>query len=88
MPLEKEILSETDRYNEHIMTRLRTKWGVSLKDIEGIFGIKYRDHLLSNVKQHLDRENLILADDCLRISRKGKFLTDGIASDLFLVNLD
>jgi oxygen-independent coproporphyrinogen-3 oxidase len=37
------VLSVTDRYNEYVMTGLRTIWGVSLDRIEAEFGQTYSD---------------------------------------------
>ncbi|GHC46931.1 radical SAM family heme chaperone HemW [Ulvibacter litoralis] len=86
LPSESEVLSETDKYNEYIMTGLRTKWGVSLEKIALQFGEKQRDYLLSQAKDHLRKNNLLLENNTLLVTKKGKFLSDGIASDLFLTN--
>lgn len=88
LPSEKEILSKTDKYNEYIMTGLRTKKGVSLEKIESEFGKNFSEYLLKQAKSALKNELLILENQTLKISKKGKFLSDGIAADLFLVNLD
>jgi oxygen-independent coproporphyrinogen-3 oxidase len=88
LPLEMEKLSATDRYNEYIMTGLRTKWGVSVQFVENQFGIKTKEYLLQQAKTHLKTEKLLLNDHTLLVSQKGKFFTDGIAADLFLVNLE
>jgi len=87
IPLEFEVLSVTDKYNEYIMTGLRTMWGVSLVKVENDFGKRYRDYLLEQVEKHVENQLLYFEDDTLKITKKGKFLGDGIASDLFLVNL-
>ena len=86
LPSEKEILSETDRYNEYIMTGLRTIWGVSLTRIECEFGKTYLDYLLKQSAKFVADGFLSIEDNILKTTAKGKFLTDGIASDLFLVN--
>lgn len=88
LPNETEILSITDRYNEYIMTGLRTIWGVSLERIEKEFGNDYLDYLKQNAQKYLDDEKLILENDILRTTKKGKFFSDGIASDLFWLNLE
>jgi oxygen-independent coproporphyrinogen-3 oxidase len=85
---ETETLSETDRYNEYVMTGLRTIWGVSLAKIEAEFGEKYLHYLMQNAQQYLDSGKLILENNVLRTTRKGKFFCDGIASDLFYLNLE
>ena len=83
-----EILSLTDRYNEYVMTGLRTIWGVSLERIENEFGKSYLEYLLQNAELHLKEKKLEIFDNVLKTTRKGKFFCDGIASDLFFLNLD
>ena len=86
LPNEIEILSLTDRYNEYVMTGLRTIWGVSLQKIELEFGKEYLNYLEKQV-QKFSNDNLVFIENhILKPTQKGKFLTDGIASDLFIVN--
>ncbi|NDP28032.1 MAG: radical SAM family heme chaperone HemW [Flavobacterium sp.] len=86
LPNEIEILSKTDRYNEYIMTGLRTIWGVSLDKILDEFGNEYLDYLQKQSQKFLNDGLLFVENSILKPTRKGKFLTDGIASDLFMVN--
>lgn len=86
LPNEIEILSKTDRYNEYIMTGLRTIWGVSLDKVEKEFGKEYLDYLNKQARKFMDDKLLSIEDNILKATKKGKFLTDGIASDLFYVN--
>ena len=87
LPNETEMLSVTDRYNEYIMTGLRTIWGVSLEKIEMEFGANYLNYLKQQLPKFLDDGLLSIENNILRTTTKGKFLTDGIASDLFYLNL-
>lgn len=87
IPIEKEILSITDQYNEYIMTGLRTIWGVSLKKVEQNFGKHYLKYLNQQAEKHILEHLLYIDDGILRTTRKGKFFSDGIASDLFKLNL-
>ncbi|MFD0990176.1 radical SAM family heme chaperone HemW [Mariniflexile jejuense] len=87
LPIEIEILSTTDKYNEYIMTGLRTVWGVSLRKVEHDFGILYKKYLLEQSQKHINEHLLYIDDDTLLVTKKGKFLSDGIASDLFKINL-
>ena len=87
LPLETETLTKTDRYNEYIMTGLRTIWGVSLDRIEEEFGKTYLDYLNQQAAKFIEDHLLFVDDNILRTTKKGKFLSDGIASDLFLLNL-
>ncbi|WP_310276679.1 radical SAM family heme chaperone HemW [Flavobacterium piscis] len=88
LPIETEILSKSDRYNEYIMTGLRTIWGVSLERIEKEFGKDYLNYLKKQAQKFLDDELVFIENNILKPTSKGKFLTDGIASDLFYLNLD
>ena len=87
-PNETEILSKTDRYNEYIMTGLRTIWGVSLDRIENEFGKDYLNYLKNQSQKFIKDELLFIENEILKPTKKGKFLTDGIASDLFYLNLE
>lgn len=86
LPLEIETLTTTDRYNEYIMTGLRTIWGVSFVRIKEEFGETYLDYLNQQAAKFIEEHLLFVDDDVLRATKKGKFLSDGIASDLFLLN--
>ena len=88
LPSEVEILSHEDRYNEYIMTGLRTIWGVSLNRIENEFGEMFLKYLLKQAEKFFSDGLLSINDNILKTTRKGKFLADGIASDLFLINLE
>ena len=88
LPLETEILSKSDRYNEYIMTGLRTIWGVSLEKIEKEFGLDYLNYLQKQTEKFLNDDLLSIKNNILKPTAKGKFLTDGIASDLFYLNLE
>ncbi|MCC9062856.1 radical SAM family heme chaperone HemW [Flavobacterium piscisymbiosum] len=88
LPLETETLTISDRYNEYIMTGLRTIWGVSLERIETEFGLEYLDYLKKQSQKFLNDDLLSIENNILKPTAKGKFLTDGIASDLFYLNLE
>lgn len=88
LPSETENLSKTDQYNEYIMTGLRTIWGVSLKRIETEFGTKYLNYLYQQAEKYISDNLLEIENNVLKTTKKGKFLSDGIASDLFLLNLE
>ena len=88
LPLEEETLTITDRYNEYVMTGLRTIWGISLMKIQTEFGNSYYKYLLKQSDKYI-QEGLLFADrDILCVTKKGKFLCDGIASDLFMIKLN
>lgn len=88
---ESEILSKNNRFNEIIMMGLRTIWGVDLNKIESEFGIIYKTKLIAQAQKYICQGFLIIKADAtqqssiLKITDKGLFLADGIASDLFVV---
>ncbi|WP_047246449.1 radical SAM family heme chaperone HemW [Maribacter thermophilus] len=87
LPMETEELSDRDKYNEYVMTGLRTIWGVSINRVISDFGPQYETYLLSRSKKYIAEKLLTLEDNVLLTTKKGKFLADGIAADLFMVNL-
>ena len=86
LPIERETLTKTDGYNEYIMTGLRTIWGVSFDKIKTDFGEKYIKYLEKQSEKYIEQELLYIENQILKTTQKGKFLSDGISSDLFMVN--
>jgi len=87
LPIEIETLTKTDQYNEYIMTGLRTIWGVSLVKVERDFGIVFKDYLMEQADVFINQHLLYIDEDHLRVTKKGQFLSDGIVSELFKINL-
>ncbi|WP_115461079.1 radical SAM family heme chaperone HemW [Winogradskyella aurantiaca] len=87
LPSEIETLTKVDRYNEYVMTRLRTKWGISLNYIKKEFGELYLQYLMDQAHSFIEGHLLFHDKDQLYVSKKGLFLSDGIASQLFKLNL-
>ena len=85
VPAEVEELSVTDRYNEYVMTRLRTQFGVNLQEIKTLFGEKLALYFEKEARVFFEKELLKEESDKILITKKGKFLSDGIAADLFYV---
>ena len=70
------------------MTRLRTSNGISLAEISEAFGERFTAYLLKMAQPHIDQGRLAQINHHLVVTKKGKFLSDGIAADLFLVRLE
>lgn len=87
LPQTIEKLSTVDRYNEAIMIGLRASWGVSLTQLEIQLGKRYRNHLQKEATRFIHEGLLHIEDDCLKATRKGAFVADGISADLFLIDL-
>lgn len=82
---EMELLSREERYNEFILTGLRTMWGIDLQELEKRFGKAFLDHCMRNVEPYLKRELVRLESYSLILTREGIFISDGIMSDLMWV---
>ncbi|MBE6345621.1 MAG: radical SAM family heme chaperone HemW [Lentimicrobiaceae bacterium] len=81
---EKEILTKDDKFNEYVMTSLRTSWGCNVKKITTDYGISYANHFLKNIKKYLDSGVMINRDDNFILTDKGMLFADGIAAELFV----
>jgi oxygen-independent coproporphyrinogen-3 oxidase len=68
------------------MTGLRTIWGISLDRIEREFGKSYLDYIRKHALKFINDDLLFIENEILKPTPKGKFLCDGIASDLFMLN--
>ena len=80
--LEEELLSPENRFNELIMTGLRTKWGVNLTELNSIFPIST---LFNTMVADFVRSNDILVNaDSIYLTQQGKLKADHIASSLFI----
>ncbi len=80
---ELETLSATDRFNEYIMTSLRTIEGLDLLQVATGFGIEKKDLLGKKAAPYIQANQMILADEKLILTRKGKLFADGIAAGMF-----
>jgi len=82
LPVEKEVLTETQKINEYIMTSLRTMEGIDLDLVQ----LKFGEHMAGNVKKKAGRfsqERIFIANDFIRLTDAGKLFADGIAAELF-----
>ena len=82
---ESEQLSDRDRYNEYVMTRLRTSKGIDLSDFKQRFSPFHLRYLLENLKKHTDGGNVVKTADNIHLSVKGIYVSDSVMSDLFML---
>lgn len=80
---EKEILTLSQRYDEYVMTSLRTSWGCDLEHIQNAFGQKFSDYCQKQSVKHLNNNQMIKKDNVFYLTNAGKLFADGIAADLF-----
>lgn len=81
---EKEILSKEDKFNEYVMTSLRTSWGCDIEKISAKYGSSYSEHFLKNVKKYLESGEMLKDFNTYRLTDEGMLFADGIAAELFL----
>jgi oxygen-independent coproporphyrinogen-3 oxidase len=82
---ETEELDLNERYNDFIITRLRTASGLILDELAALFGNEKLQFCLENAKKSLGNGQLVIEDGRLRLERKAYFIADLIMSDLLWV---
>lgn len=80
---ERETLTDTDRYNEYLLLRLRTRAGIDLREMEALFGRERTDGLLRHFETDVDTRHYERTPDRLRLTTEGLWFADGIAGDAF-----
>ena len=83
VPFELEALSLATRYNEYMMTSLRCIEGFDNQYIETAYGKDFLEHTMTMLGPMLEKELLTPTLKGYAITKKAKFLADGIASDFF-----
>lgn len=78
-----EELSKADKYNEYVMTALRTMWGLDLQKVENDFGKQAVQLIQKEIKPHLASNKVEITDNKIILKPGGKLFADGIAADLF-----
>ena len=86
LPLQAEELSLRDKYNEYVMTSLRTSWGCSISYIAECFSEELVDYFKVEVRKYILSKDVKEFNGIYTLSSKGKLLADRIASDLFSVD--
>ncbi len=85
LPNESETLSPGDRFNEYLMTHLRTTRGVELSYLQENFPDDVYQEFMKSVNHLLLSEQLSLQNDYIRISPEHWIISDSLISDLFIV---
>lgn len=84
IPYEQEVLTPNQRFNEYVMTSLRTMWGVNKNKLELVFGEIYLSHFLNAAQGYVDTGMLEVKEDTYRLTHQGKFFADRVAMEIFL----
>jgi oxygen-independent coproporphyrinogen III oxidase len=81
---DEEVLTLTQRYNEYVMTGLRTIWGCDGEYIYSAFGPACHDHFLNCAAKFLKAGSMWQAAGKYGLTDEGMLFADGIAVDFFL----
>lgn len=79
---EREQLSAYDRYNEYVLTRLRTHWGCRIADVEAM-SPALAAHLRQQAQPFVAEGEMELRQGVYYLSQAGRLMADGIAAALF-----
>nr|WP_199137163.1 radical SAM family heme chaperone HemW [Pedobacter sp. ASV12] len=79
----REELTLTDRFNEYIMTSLRTMWGTDLQKIAQEFGASLARETHRQLQPFITNGQVLLDGEKAKLTTQGKLFADGIAASLF-----
>lgn len=82
---EEEILSESNRYNEYILTRIRTIWGVSIDELTEDFGTEKASYFRDIIQKYINTEMVELNKGIYKLTEKGMFVSDEIMANLMFI---
>lgn len=88
IPAEEEILTDSNRINEYIMTSLRTKWGMDLNHLKKNYDRNYFAEFENTLVALLQNGEVIEKNNYYILTTEGKLLADQIASKLFVDPLE
>ncbi len=83
LPFEKEELRPKDLFNEYVMTRLRTSWGVNLTEMAQCFAAQHVAQFLKTLEDF--QSDFIRLGDCLVLNDDARLRADGIAAAFFIL---
>jgi oxygen-independent coproporphyrinogen III oxidase len=85
---EEEVLTLNDRYNDYIITGLRTIWGIDTEYIKNEFGEKFHFHVERVTEKYDSFSKVIKENNWIRITKIGIFISDQIISDYLYLEID
>lgn len=82
---EEEILSENNKYNEFVLTRIRTIWGVSSDDLKKRFGTEKATYFQQNIDRYINTGFVKLHSGIYNLTENGMFVSDEIMANLMFI---
>ena len=84
IPAEIEILNSKDKFNENILTSLRTRKGLSLMAIRNLNNEEEFKRILLIASNKAHQQLLTISDEKIALTRKGLLFADAIAAEFFI----
>jgi len=82
---EEEIIDQKTAYNEYVLTRLRTIWGIEKNYISTNFSDEINQHFNMELEKYLKSSYLQIINNKIILTQEGIFIADKITSDLFYI---
>ncbi len=82
---EYEELSFNDKFNDYILTSLRTMWGLDLDIVKKIFGETYHKYCLKQANKFIQSNDVKLENNHIILTDKGVFISNDVISDFFFI---
>ena len=79
---ERETSSTDEKYDEYVMIRLRTKWGIDTRGLKAAFGEKYYNHFMKESQSYIASGKMSCDGSCYRLTEAGVMISDMIIRDL------
>lgn len=79
-----EILSPKDKFNEYLLTSIRTQWGLSVNNLREL-GEDFFTEIENEITILAKSKHLIWQNDRICLTNQGKFLADEITAKLLVV---
>jgi len=86
IPQNRETLTISQRYNEYVMTKLRTSWGCDTVYIAHEFSTYYKKHFIEISKHYVTQGYLFVSGTNYKLTHEGKLIADRISSELFVID--
>jgi len=86
IPYKREFLNKRQKYNEYIMTSLRTIWGIDIEYLENQYSKEIKDYCLNIAKKFLQYGLIKEEQKKLILTEPGKFISDNIISEMMMVD--
>ena len=82
---EYEELSFNDKFNDYVLTSLRTMWGLNLNKVKNEFGESYHKYCLKKADKFIDNNNVRIENNHIILTDKGVFISNDVMSDFFFI---